>query len=102
MPSSRRPPPRPTKPPGSEVRKIGDLFASFMDEDRADRLGLKPIEEDLARIDAIHDKAGLIRALADLQREGGTGLFGAVRHHRRQAVRPVHPLSQPGRPRPAR
>jgi putative endopeptidase len=63
--------------PGSEVRKIGDLFASFMDEDRANRLGKKPIEGDLARIDAIHDKAGLTRVLADLQREGGTGLFGA-------------------------
>src|SRR3954470_19566784 len=28
--------------PGSDSRKIGDLFASFMDEDRANRLGIKP------------------------------------------------------------
>ena len=46
---------------GSDARKIGDLYASFMDEARADELGKKPIEADLARVDAIADKAALIR-----------------------------------------
>ncbi len=77
MPSSKKPRPGPTRHPARKQRKIGDLFASFMDEDRANRLGKKPIEGDLQRIDAIHDKAGLTRVIADLQREGATGLFGA-------------------------
>ena len=33
---------------------------------------------------------------------GGHRPLRRLRHHRRQAVRPVHPLSQPGRPWPAR
>ena len=86
--SSRRPRPSAANPPGSEARKIGDLYTSFMDEARAEELGLKPIEADLARIDAITDKAAFIRTLAAFQREGVTGLFGAVRHQRRQAVGP--------------
>ena len=65
------------RPAGSEARKIGDLYTSFMDEARADELGIKPIEADLARIDAITDKAALIRTLAEFQREGVTGLFVA-------------------------
>jgi putative endopeptidase len=62
--------------PGSEARKIGDLFASFMDEKRAEDLGLEPIKGDLARIDAVKDTAGLLRLIAELQREGVGGLFG--------------------------
>ncbi len=62
---------------GSEARKIGDLYKSFMDEARADQLGKTPIEADLARVDAIADKAALIPTIADFQREGVTGLFAA-------------------------
>ena len=49
-----------------------------MDEARADQLGKKPIEADLARVDAIADKAALIPTLANFQREGVTGLFGRL------------------------
>ena len=62
---------------GSEARKIGDLYKSFMNEARADRLGIKPIEADLAKVDAIADKAGLIPIMAEFQREGVGGLFAA-------------------------
>ena len=63
-------------PAGSEAKKIGDLYASFMDEARADQLGLKPIEADLARIEAISDKTSFLKNLAEFQREGMQGLFG--------------------------
>jgi putative endopeptidase len=63
-------------PEGSDARKIGDLYTSFMNEARAEELGKKPIEGDFAKIDAIRDKAGLIRTVAELQREGVIGLFG--------------------------
>ena len=84
-------------PAGSEARKIGDLYASFMDEARADELGKKPIEADLARVDAIADKAALIRTLAALQREGVTGLFGAmVTNDAKQSDRYILYLNQGG------
>ncbi|HKD52728.1 MAG TPA: M13 family metallopeptidase [Steroidobacteraceae bacterium] len=50
-------------PAGSEPRKIGDYYASFMDAARIEQLGLKPIEPDLKSIDAIHDGSALARAL---------------------------------------
>src|SRR5262245_35609475 len=44
----------------ADARKIADLFASFMDEGRAEQLGMKPIQAELDAIAAIKDKAGLI------------------------------------------
>ena len=57
-------------------RKIADLYASFMDQNRADQLGLEPIQPELDAIANIKDKPGLIRELATLQRVEVPGLFG--------------------------
>ncbi|HEY2155197.1 MAG TPA: M13 family metallopeptidase [Isosphaeraceae bacterium] len=65
------------QPPGSEPRKVGDLYASFLDEAAADRLGLAPIRADLDRASAIGSKADLVRALGALQRDGVEGTVGA-------------------------
>ena len=54
--------------PGSEARKIGDYYASLLDEAAIERLGLKPLEADLRRIDAIGDRAQLARALGETLR----------------------------------
>jgi putative endopeptidase len=84
-------------PTGPEARKLGDLYASFMDEARANELGKKPAEADFARIDAITDKASLISTLALLQREGVTGLFGAlVSNDFKQSDRHILYLDQGG------
>jgi len=64
-------------PAGSEARKIGDLFNSFMDEARVDELGAKPIQGDLERVNALKDKAEFLRLVGARQREGGGGLFGS-------------------------
>ncbi|WP_303652567.1 M13 family metallopeptidase [Paludisphaera mucosa] len=64
-------------PAGSEARKVGDLYRSFLDEARADELGVKPLAADLARVEALTDKKGLIALLGQLQRQGAGGLFGA-------------------------
>ncbi|KTS70281.1 peptidase M13 [Microbacterium testaceum] len=61
--------------PGSEARKIGDLFASFMDTARIDELGRTPIEEQLRRVDEVHDVAGLLRLTGEFEREGMSGLI---------------------------
>ncbi len=84
-------------PEGSEQRKIGDLFASFMDEERAEKLGIEPIAEDLTRIDGVKDKAGLLRLIAEFQRQGVGGLFrGFVMPDDKQSTRYILNLSQGG------
>jgi putative endopeptidase len=59
----------------ADAKKISDLYASFMDEARADQLGLKPVQPELDIVAAIKDKPGLVRALAALHRAGVPGLF---------------------------
>ena len=60
--------------PGS---KIGDFYASFMDEKAADAKGVAPVKPWLDRIAAAKDKAALAGVMAALQRQGVKGLFGA-------------------------
>ena len=55
---------------GSEERKLGDFYASCMDEAAIETNNLKPIEPELARIDAIRNAAGLRTEIGRLQAEG--------------------------------
>ncbi|HEX4295534.1 MAG TPA: M13 family metallopeptidase [Rhizomicrobium sp.] len=49
-----------TKPaPGSDAQKVGDFYASYLDEAGIDAKGLAPLKDDMARIAAIKDKASL-------------------------------------------
>lgn len=57
--------------PGSEARKIGDLYRSLMDEARIESLGKAPIQPLLDRIDAIAGPSVLVRAFAEMQKAGG-------------------------------
>ncbi len=83
--------------PGSEARKIGDLYAAFMDEKKAEELGLEPIRADLARIDAVRDKAEFLRLVAELQRQGIGGVFRLrVEPDAKQSDREIVNLSQGG------
>ena len=50
-------------PANTEARKIGDYYASFMDEVGIERRGLKPLQPTLARIAAIADRHELARVL---------------------------------------
>jgi len=61
--------------PGTEARKIGDLFASFMDTARIDDLGRTPIDDQLRRVDDVHEVADLLRLTGELEREGMSGLI---------------------------
>ena len=62
--------------PGSERQKAGDLYASFLDEARAQQLGIQPIAARLAAVDAIQTKADLIGTLAELSKFGVAGPLG--------------------------
>ena len=46
-------------PAGSDFRKIGDYYTSFMDEAAIESAGLRPIQPTLERINAIQDRKGL-------------------------------------------
>ena len=60
-----------------ESRKIGDLFASFMDEERVEKLGHTPIQPLLDQIDALSEVSQLGAFLGSFERRGGGGLFGS-------------------------
>ncbi|HEU4602965.1 MAG TPA: M13-type metalloendopeptidase [Steroidobacteraceae bacterium] len=50
---------QPNKVAGSDSQKIGDYYASFMDEAKVESLGLKPLAAELARVDRIGSKKDL-------------------------------------------
>ncbi len=56
--------------PGSDARKIGDFYASFMNDARVETLGITPLAAELAAIDAIRSKADLARHFARLMKMG--------------------------------
>ena len=58
------------------LKKLGSFYASCMDSERAEREGGKPIQPELARIAAIHDRISLARYLARLVGEGDAIPFG--------------------------
>ena len=51
---------------GSIAQKIGDLYNLAMDVEKLNADGMAPIKEDLDKINAINDKAGIIEAMAEL------------------------------------
>jgi putative endopeptidase len=57
-------------------QKIGDFYASCMDEAAIENLGAKPLEPELKRIDAIKSKDAILEALVQLHRIG-VGVFFA-------------------------
>lgn len=61
--------------PGTETRKIGDLFASFTDTARIAELGSAPIADQLALVDDIDDVASFLRTVGRLERDGVNGLI---------------------------
>ncbi|HET6950660.1 MAG TPA: M13-type metalloendopeptidase [Acidimicrobiales bacterium] len=59
---------------GSDERKVGDLWAAFMDEDEVERRDAEPLADDLAEIRAVRSPAELIGLLGRLERYGTPGL----------------------------
>jgi len=56
--------------PGSQARKVGDLYASYMDTARRDQLGFKPLSAELAKVHALRDKKALPALMAHLTKIG--------------------------------
>jgi putative endopeptidase len=60
----------------AEQRKIGNLFASFMDEDRIEALGVTPIQPLLAEAASPTNVTEFLSTLGALERRGISGFFG--------------------------
>ena len=58
-----------------EMQLVGDFYASGMDEKAVEAAKAKPLEEELKRIDAIKDRAGVLQAIARLHNMGASGFF---------------------------
>ena len=86
---------------GSPTRKVGDLYRSFMDEARAEALGLAPDRGRPGRDRSGRRLRRAVPPLGRLQRQGGPGLFDfGVAPDAKDPER-VRPLPRPGRARPA-
>jgi putative endopeptidase len=63
---------------GADQQRIGDLYASFMDEAGVAGRGVQPLLDELATVDAAQDVASLATVLGALQRTGvggGAGVY---------------------------
>lgn len=61
--------------PGTEARKVGDLYASFMNEERANLLGATPIAGQLVEVDLIDSVEAFLATLGRLERQGVPGFL---------------------------
>ena len=61
--------------PGSEERKIGDFYASGMNEAAVEKAGIAPLKDEFARIAALRRPADLSAELAHLQVIGVDAVF---------------------------
>jgi putative endopeptidase len=83
--------------PGTDARKIADLYASFLDVERIEALGTAPLQPLLDEIAAATDPAALAGVLGRRQREGLVALFGAfVSTDSKDSSRYLVHLSQSG------
>ena len=60
---------------GTEERKFGDLYTSFMNEERIEERGTTPIAGQLAVVDAVASVEDLVRTAGRLERQGVGGFF---------------------------
>jgi len=64
-----------TAPEGGEARKVGDLYSSFLDEERINTRGVRPLIDRLAQVDALSSIDELLALIGRLQRRGVGGFY---------------------------
>lgn len=88
------------KPDGersADERKVGDFYSSFMDDERIEQLGVKPLASELARIDAV-SRVGLVpKQLAHfLKQQINSPISGYVHQDAKDPTQYVMDLYQGG------
>ena len=82
---------------GSDQQKIGDFYASFMDEAAIESRGLQPLADELIRIDQIASRQDLSRYMGESQRLGIAHPFSFfVTVNRRKSDEYIAAVSQSG------
>jgi putative endopeptidase len=61
----------------TEVEKIAALYNSFLDTDRIERLGLRPVQPLIDAVASLRDVRDLAAFIGEFERIGGAGLFGS-------------------------
>jgi predicted metalloendopeptidase len=83
--------------PGSETQKVGDFYASGMDEAGIEAAGLTPLKPLFARIDGVKDAADIAAVLAELHHLGASAGFSfGVEQDDKESSRYSMVLSQGG------
>jgi putative endopeptidase len=59
----------------SIVQKVGDFYRSALDTQHREELGLKPLRDDLDRIDRLNSTSNLLELLSDFHARGINGIF---------------------------
>jgi putative endopeptidase len=73
------------KKAGSDAQKVGDLYASFMDMQKRDALGLAPLKAERAKIEGLKDKKSVAGMIAHLNHIGVTTPIELVIHQDNKA-----------------
>jgi len=60
----------------ADAKKLADLYASFMNEERLEALGLKPLQAEFAAIDAVKDMNALPALMAHMNAIGAGAPYG--------------------------
>jgi len=60
---------------GTEERKFGDLYTSFMDEERVDALGVEAIRDELTFAEGVDSIPSLLETVGKLERRGLGGFY---------------------------
>ena len=60
-----------------DARKVGDLFASFMDTATIEKRGLRPVRPLIDAVAKLRDVRDLAAFLGEFERVGGHGIFGS-------------------------
>jgi predicted metalloendopeptidase len=87
----------PNKQAGTEAQRIGDFFASYMDEAKLEQLRLAPLKADFDRVAALSDKKQIPALIAHFNRNGYTAPYGfGIHQDNKDSTKYVADLGQDG------
>ncbi len=87
----------PHKKAGTDTQKIGDLYASYMDQQKLDALGYRPLAGEMQRIRALRDKKAVPALMAHLSQIGVSMPYGIfISQDARESTRYAAQVSQGG------
>jgi len=82
---------------GAEAQRIGDFYASFMDEAKLEQLGLTPLKAELAKIAAVTDKKQLPALISHFNQIGVTAPYNyGIHQDNKDSTKYVADLYQDG------